>query len=333
MTQPPRRSLRALWSEALAAAGGTRRAALFVLEYAAVRAWSLIINCFPVETNLRTARLLGRVWWLVMKRHRDRAMDNLRPALGHVYDETRLREIARRSFEHFAQVYLVELPMTPRLVTEWSWARHVELGDLGPALRELLSGRGALLLTAHFGNFELMGYAISRLGLPLTAIMRPLDNVLLNEFLVSTRRASGLSLLFKKGAMEAADDVIAGGGALCFIADQDAGRKGVFADFFGRPASWYKSIGLLAMRHRVPIIVGHATRIGAGFRYRLSIERIIQPEELDAADDPLAWVTHTFAVAMEVAIRRAPEQYLWAHRRWKTRPRGERCPPTARSRP
>lgn len=321
MTPAVRLSPLALWRQARRDAGNPRRAALFLLEYLALRLWCLVINCFPIELNLHTARLLGRVWWSVMKRHRERALDNLRPALGTHYSEQQLREIARRSFEHFTQVYLVELPMTPRLVTEWSWARYVELGPIGPALRELLGRRGVILLTAHFGNFELLGYTIARLGLPLTAIMRPLDNTLLNDFLVRTRRGSGLSLLFKKGAMQAADDILAAGGALCFIADQDAGRKGVFADFFHRPASWYKSIGLLAMRHRTPIIVGHAVRVRAGFRYRMGIDRIIQPHEWDAASDPLEWITRTFAAAMESAIRCYPEQYLWVHRRWKTRPR------------
>lgn len=301
----------------------SRRALADFALYAAVRFWVAVISVFSIETNLRTARWLGMIWWLARKKNRDIAMNNLRPALGDRYDEAQLRRIARESFLHFAQVYLVELALTPRLVTEWSWSRYVELDELGPALRELISERGVLMLTAHFGNFELLGYAIARLGLPITAIMRPLDNPYLNDFLVESRRAGGVSLVYKKGAMENADDVVKAGGALCFIADQDAGRKCVFADFFGRKAAWYKSIGLLAMRHRAPIIVGHAARIGAGMRYRIRVDRVIQPEEWDAQADPLKWITQAYASAMEQGIRAHPEQYLWAHRRWKTRPKEE----------
>jgi KDO2-lipid IV(A) lauroyltransferase len=296
----------------------------YLLEFAAVRLWMLIVGCFPVETNLKSAKLMGSIWWLLMKRHRERAMNNLRPALGRRCNEAQLWKIARRSFEHFAQIYLVEMAMTPRLVNQWSWSRYVRLHELGPALRELLRDRGVIMLTAHFGNYELLGYTIARLGLPLTAVMRPLDNPLLNEFLVSSREAGGVRLLYKRGATESADDIIESGGTLCFIADQDAGRKGMFADFFGRPASWYKSIGLLAMRHRVPLIVGYAARVQRGFHYRVAVERIIQPEEWEQQDDPLGWTTQTFAHALENGIRRWPEQYLWVHRRWKTRPRDER---------
>jgi KDO2-lipid IV(A) lauroyltransferase len=313
----------AQWRHVREAAGSPRLALRFLVEYAALRAWMLVINCFPIEANLVTGRLCGAIWWNLMRRHRERAMDNLRPALGDRYTEAELRRIARRSFEHFAQLYLVELAMAPRLVNPWSWSRYVELHELGPALRVLLQGRGAIMVTPHFGNYELLGYTIARLGLPLVAVMRPLDNPLINEHLLTARAAGGLTLLYKKGASAAATDVLAGGGALCFIADQDAGRKGIFADFFGRQASWYKSIGLLAMQYRVPIIVGSAARTRRGFHYRIDVERIIEPAEWEPQPQPLQWVTDAFAKGLEEAIRRHPEQYLWVHRRWKTRPKAE----------
>jgi KDO2-lipid IV(A) lauroyltransferase len=314
------------WIDAWRSAPSARAALATIGLYVAVRLWTLVIGCFPIETNLRTARLLGRLWWLARKKHRDIAMDNLRHALGDRLDERRLRRIARASFEHFAQLYLVELALSPRLINRWSWPRYVELGDIAPALRVLLAGRGAIMLTAHFGNFELLGFTIARLGVPITAVMRPLDNELINAFLVRSRAVGGLRLLYKKGASEAADGLLAAGGTLCFIADQDAGRKGVFADFFGRPASWYKSIGLLAMRHNAPIIVGHAARAGVGYRYRIEVERVIDPSEWEERARPLEWITQAFAGALEHAIRRQPEQYLWAHRRWKSRPRAGRTP-------
>lgn len=291
--------------------------------YAALRAWATIIQCFPIGWNLHTARLVGRIWWHVHRKRREIALANLRPALGDRYSEAELRCIARRSFEHLAQLYLVELVMTPRLVNEWSWARYVKLRALGPALRELLRGRGAIMLTGHFGSYELLGYTICRLGLPITAIMRPLDNPLINDYLVRARQAGGLTLLYKKGATAKAPEVLDAGGALCFIADQDAGRKGLFVDFFGRKASTYKSIGLLAMQKRVPIVVGYAARVRPGFHYELVVERIIQPEEWDGQADPLVWITQTFTHELERAIRRHPEQYLWAHGRWKHRPKEE----------
>src|SRR5262249_9797387 len=103
----------ARWRVAYAEAGNWRIALGWFGQYIAVRLWTLVIGCFPIETNLRTARLMGRIWWMLMAKHRARAMDNLRPALGAEYSDDRLRNIARRSFEHFAQVYLVEMALTP----------------------------------------------------------------------------------------------------------------------------------------------------------------------------------------------------------------------------
>lgn len=301
------------------------RAWRYYLEYAAVRIWTVLLCCFSIDVNLKFARLLGNLWWLGIAKNRRRAMDHLRQALGDRFPEDRLREIGRRSFEHWAQVYLVELALTPALITPRTWARYVTLYELAPALRELLKTRGVIMLTAHFGNFELLGFVLAKLGLPMTALMRPLDNPLLNDFLLESREAGGIHLLYKKGATQSADNVVAGGGTLSFIADQDAGRKAVFSDFFGRKASWYKSIGLLAIHRRVPILVGCAVRERPGLHYGIHVERIIQPEEWESQPQPLQWITDAFAGALETGIRRHPEQYLWIHRRWKSRPPEERA--------
>ncbi len=315
----PRR--RMTWSQLRERSGGSAAALRNLCVYAALRAWALLVGCFPIEINLRTARLMGRFWWRISPRHRQRALENLRPSFAGQYDEQQLAQIACGAFEHFAALYLVELLCTPRLITLWSWSRYVQLTDLSSALRILVSGRGCIMLTPHFGNYELLGYTIAQLGLPLTAIMRPPDNPLLDDYLQRTRRRSGLSLLMKKGVSQDADNLLASGGTLCFIADQDAGQRGVFVEFFGRPASWYKSIALLAMRHEKPVIVGGAVRIGGRFRYEIRVTRIIQPREWAGVADPLRWITREFAAALEALIRAAPEQYLWMHRRWKSQPR------------
>lgn len=312
-----------IWRSAWREAGNWKTRLQWLVEYAGLRAWSTVISCFPMELNLQTARLFGRAWWMISAKHRARAMDNLRPAFGTQLSEAAMLKIARDSFEHFAQVYLVELILTPRLVNEWSWPRYVELGNVEPALRQLLTGGATIMLTPHFGNFELMGYTIARLGLPISAVMRSLDNSLVMDMVISAREAGGLHLLEKRGAMEDAPRILDQGGTVCFIADQDAGKKGVFSMFFNRKASWYKSIGLLAMQKRTPLVIGQMVRVERGFRYRMEVERIVQPAEWDLQDNPLQWITDTFAAAFEAAIRRHPEQYLWMHRRWKTRPKGE----------
>lgn len=322
--KPPAARL-ARWGLAWREAGGGLPALRNIGVYLAIRLWAALISLFPVDVNLRSARFLGALWWLLRRSSRERSMENLRYGFPDL-DDRRREQIAREALKHFTQVFLVEAIMTPRLVNEWTWSRYVELDpSVAPALRRLIRGEPVIMVTPHFGNFELMGYMIAKLGFPLSAVMRPLDNALLTSYVERSREAGGLTLLYKKGAIESAAPLLESGGVLCFIADQDAGSKGIFVDFFNRPASWYKSIGLLAMHTRVPVVVGHMVRTRQGFRYRMYVDRVIRPDEWDSQDDPLRWITTAFANDFEQAIRRHPEQYLWAHRRWKSEP-GQRKP-------
>ncbi len=292
------------------------------LIYIALRLIAMILQMFPVNLNLKTARLLGRIWYGIMPRHRERARNHLRLAYGSRMSHRETDRLALRSMQQMTMM-AVECLFTPRLISEWTWSRYVRLKDIDQALDLLLGRRGAILVTGHYGNWELIGFTLAALGFPLAAVMRPLDNPYLNQFLMEVRAKRGLRLLYKKGASQSAGEVLAGGGVLGFIADQNAGQKGEFVDFFGQKASTYKSIGLLAIEYNVPIIVGYARRLSNRFEYEVGCNRIIRPAEWAGREKQLHWITQEYTRAIECFVREAPEQYLWIHRRWKSRPRGE----------
>jgi len=283
----------------------------------------MILQIFPVDWNLKTARVAGAFWYGAIKRHRQRACEHLRLAFGSQLTDDQVETLARQSMQQVAMM-VVEMLFTPRLINEWTWPRYVRLKQTQEAMDVLISERGAILLTGHYGNWELVGFMLATLGFPLTAVMRPLDNPYLNRFLLDVRAKRGLKLLYKKGASQSAGDILSSGGILGFIADQNAGHKGLFVDFFGEKASTYKSIGLLAMEYNVPIVVGCARRVSKRFRYEVECNRVIRPPEWADRDDPLEWITQEYSRAIEECIRVAPEQYLWMHRRWKSRPSTER---------
>ena len=221
-------------------------------------------------------------------------------------------------------MFAVEVICLPRLINAMTWSRFIELKNFNEALELTVSGRGAILVTGHYGSFEMTGHLLAALGFDLVAVMRPLDNVYLNRFVVRSRRTHGLTLIDKKGATAQAESMLREGRLLGFIGDQDAGRKGIFVNFFGRPASTYKSIGLLAMATRCPIIVGYARRQGDKARYTVGVQRVIHPHEWEDRKDALRWITQTYTSALEDVVREDPEQYLWIHRRWKSTPRATR---------
>lgn len=195
----------------------------------------------------------------------------------------------------------------------------------GMAHLETLRGRGAILMTGHFGAFELLGAWLGRLQ-SIDFVVRPLSNPLVEARLQAIRAAAGV------GRIDAADPrrvytTLARGGWVCMLADQDARRSGVFVPFFGRPASTPAGPARIALKAGVPIVMGFATRRADG-RLELDVEAPLAPPA--AGDpDPVRTLTLAHTARLEHWIRRTPEQWFWLHRRWKTRPPDDAAPERA----
>jgi KDO2-lipid IV(A) lauroyltransferase len=208
-----------------------------------------------------------------------------------------------------------------------TWARHTRIVNLGSALEMLNAQQPCIVLTGHLGNWEVLGYLLAVLGYDINALARPIDNPLINDWLLGIRERKGLKIITKWDATDRMLGVLRQGGALGFIADQNAGDRGLFVPFFGRLASTYKSIGLLAMRKQVPVVCGYAHRVERQERvysFEIGVVDVIRPEDWQGFRDPLYYITARYIRAIETMIRMKPEQYLWMHRRWKSRPRHER---------
>lgn len=319
--------------------------------YWAVRGALGALGTGDLNANVQRARTMGRFFGTKVQRKRlGRAMDNLAVAFPD-WDEARRREYAIKSYEHLFTL-AVEMAYTPRKLSEDGWSDHLRIGNLAGAVRHLVAGKPTVMVTGHCGSWELMGYMLALLGFPVHALYRPLDLKPLDEWVQTSRRSRGLVLVDKFGATEDLPRLLDAGGMAGFIADQNAGDKGLFVPFFGRLASTYKTIGLLAIRYDAPILCGQARRLvwerdraeehrgsraddgegelgftnwsGEAMRYRIDVVDVIMPEDWKSQPDPLFYVTARYRRALEQMVRRAPEQNLWMHRYWKSRPRHER---------
>ena len=289
-------------------------------QYLAVRAVTGFIQCFDVNQNLETAGLVGSIFGTLTPRRCDRAADNIRASFPD-WPEERIQKTAFESIRHMFQLFMVESMISPRLISPSSWSKYVRVGDVSGLLDLLLRGEPAIFVTGHCGNWELLGCVLASIGYPLVALARPLDNSLINDWLLGIREARGMTIVTKWGATPILQDTLRSGGRLGFIADQNAGDQGLFVPFFGRFASAYKSIGLLAMRYNVPIVAGAAKRMGDRFQYQLHFADLIRPQDWADQPDPLFYITARYTRAIETMVRNAPDQYLWIHRRWKSRPK------------
>jgi KDO2-lipid IV(A) lauroyltransferase len=292
-------------------------------QYFALRTLSALMQCFDVEENLRTVGAFGSIYATLSAKRRGRARMNITRSFPGISEEE-ANELAEQSIRNMFQIFAVDSLAMPELLTRITWPDRVIVGDMNEVLPLLVKEDPALFLTAHAGNWEVLGYFVSLLGFRMTALARPIDNPLINKWLLDLREANGLKILTKFGATDEVDRLIKDGKRVGFIADQNAGDKGLFVPFMGRMASSYKSIGLLAMRHQIPVVAGFAKRTPGQFEYEIMITDIIKPEDWADQPDPLFYISARFNRAVEQFVRLVPEQYLWVHRRWKSRPRWER---------
>jgi KDO2-lipid IV(A) lauroyltransferase len=194
------------------------------------------------------------------------------------------------------------------------WIRYQGFEHFQEAKRR---GKGVLFATAHLGNWELSAYAHALMAEPMSVVVRPLDNPLLNDFVQRRRAASGNTILGKKEFLRGVLEALRLNRAVGILIDQDAGSAGVFVDFFGRKASVDAGFARLAHRTGAAVIPGFALWNADENRFVLHFEPIVEMTGDVAAD------SQRLHGILERMIRQHPDQWLWIHRRWKTRPPGE----------
>jgi len=297
-----------------------RNRALDYLVYLFARLLVCILQALSVEQSYAFARFLAWILYHADKRHRVVGLENLQAAFGDRYTEAERDAIVRGVYEHFCMM-LMEIMHIPRKLHPETWRDRITLVGHEKVVDRLLAGGPMILLTGHFGNWEMAGYLFGVFGFPPHSVARTLDNPYLDRFLREFRERTGQKMIPKNGGYDEMLATLRGGGVLSFLADQDAGQNGLYVDFFGRPASTHKAIALLAIEHKAPVVVGYARRIGPGFRYEVGCPEVIDPADLAGSADDVRELTQRFTTAIEQVIRNSPEQYLWLHRRWKHQPK------------
>ncbi|HEX6985726.1 MAG TPA: lipid A biosynthesis acyltransferase, partial [Planctomycetaceae bacterium] len=294
------------------------------LEYFAFRLVVCVVAALPLRTSVRLAEGLAFLFARVLPQKVVRghvARENLRLAFPQRSD-AEIEALVLGMWRHLFRM-VVEIVQLPRKVGRDNMADVFTFRNRDETVRALCSGRPVLILGGHFGNWEVGNVAFGAFGFPVNGVARDLDNPYLHDWFLRIRRKSGGRLISKRGGGTEMTEVLARRGLLGLLCDQDAGDRGLFVPFFGRDASTFKSIALLAMEYRALVVVGYSLRLPDDFReahwvrYEIGCEEIIDPDECGGVDE----ITRRYTAALERAIRRAPEQYFWVHRRWKSKPR------------
>ncbi|MDX1970409.1 MAG: lysophospholipid acyltransferase family protein [Planctomycetaceae bacterium] len=290
-----------------------------------------LIECLPLRTSVRMAESFAWFLHYVLPRKLTRyhvSRENLRRAFGESPSEAWIDRTVYRMWVHLFRM-VIELVQAPRKLHRQTYHQICQFVDLSFTNECILSGRRVLLLGGHFGNWEVANGLFGVWGFPMGVVARQMDNPLLDDWFRRYREGYGHRLLQKKGDFDDLLELLKSGGNVALLGDQDAGSRGLFVDFFGHPASTFKSIALLALEYDALIMVGAAIRQPDDFtnnlwaRFEVDAEDVIDPRDVTSAN-PVGEITQRFTSALEQLIRRAPEQYFWVHRRWKSEPRSRK---------
>jgi len=285
------------------------------LAYLIVRVLICIVQAMPMRAGRPVAKWLAWVFCDVLRLRAAVVDDNLAHAFPKLSPSQR-GQIARRMWEHLFLLVL-EVAHAPRKIHETNWRDYITLKDEDRLVRLLLDDRPTLIVTAHFGNFEVAGYVLAILGFPTYTVARTLDNPYLDRFLNRFRGSTGQKMIPKNGSYDQIVEVLARGGTMTFLADQYAGPKGCWVEFFGRKASAHKAIALLALDNDAPMAVTSARRLDRPLHLELDTPAVIDPRQTRHEVGTIADLTQWYTSRLEEIIRRAPDQYWWLHRRWK----------------
>jgi KDO2-lipid IV(A) lauroyltransferase len=294
------------------------------VEYGAVRTAAVAVRILPAFVCRRLLEGLGLTYYSLFRRHRRVALDNLRRMLPRPEDDRLRRRIARGSFRNLGRLLFDLLWMAGRSFE--TIERQVETEGWEHLDAAYRRGRGVLLFSAHFGNWERVALLQGFRGRRLNMIIRPLDNPLLEAYFNRFRTRSGNRVIPKRGALRRCLRPIRNGEGIAIVIDQRVPwTDAVLVDFFGRPAATTRSLARLALRFGCSVIPVFSIPLPDG-RYRIVYEPEVPLPRHGTDEDRIRDLTQRCTGVIERYVRRYPEFWFWMHRRW-LRPAGEPVAP------
>jgi KDO2-lipid IV(A) lauroyltransferase len=290
------------------------------LEHLGYRLGLGVLGLLPEGLALRLGEGMGWVAGVVLGIRRRTVRAHLRQAFPQESEAWR-RRVARASFRHLGREALATF-LLGRLSREEILER-IEIPGF-EALQEAIEvGGGAVLLTPHFGNWEVAGAGLAARGIPLDVVAQRQRNPLFDADLNETRRRLGMSVILRGEAPKEVLRSLRRGRAVAIVWDQNVRRGGIFVEFLGKTASTARGPAIFPLRTGCPVFQGVNRRTeGYPSRYRLEVVPVAHTPTGNMEDDVRS-LTETYTRYLEKEIIRTPEQYFWQHRRWKTRPPGE----------
>ena len=290
-------------------------------QYIAAAILVRILSLLPYRLASDAGGFIGRLGYLMDKRHRNIALENLARAFPD-RDKEDLAGIAGKVFENLGRsaAEFVHIASHPQASVKDILSKWVTVEGQHYVNNAIMNNKGVIYLTAHFGNWELLGLSLSTNNCILNVIARPIDNRRIDRIVTSLRSVLGANILPKKGVLRDTLRGLKKGGAVAILLDQNTSREeGVFVDYFGQPAATNRGLALIAMKSGASVIPVFIVRENT-YSHRMVYLPEVEIKRSDNLDSDVITYTQKFTNIIESFVRDHPEQWFWMHRRWKTRP-------------
>jgi KDO2-lipid IV(A) lauroyltransferase len=289
------------------------------VEYAVAMVVALPFYLLPRTIAFRIGEWVGELLYWVMRRRRAIGYKNLNIAFGNQLSEQEKQHILRLTFKNLGKS-LVEVIHFPKM-SKGYLREKVHIVGQENYLAAMREGKGLIFLTAHIGNWEMSSHVWSAVGYPLRIVVRPLDNQFLDRVTTRLRTIHGNKLLTRRNGLKQIISALKNKEAVGILIDQNTLRsKGIFVDFFGKPACTTPVIAILALRYDVPVIPTFIIRTGFD-THTLYIGPEIDIRRTGDPQKDIEVNIANFNGIIEDFIRQYPEQWFWIHNRWKNQPR------------
>ena len=298
--------------------------ALAYSEYFLVYSFYAFLNILPQDLSLKIGRFLGLLFYKIDKKHRKHTLNNLKIAFP-TKTENELNDIAIKFYKNLGMVFVEIFRLNK--YKESNIDDFVEYDF--DQIKNIYGGQGILLLTAHFGNWELLAKTFGLKGYKGNVLARPLDNPYIEKILYDLRTASGNKVIYnRENAVKNIIKALNEKEIVGFLPDENASKRiGVFVDFFGVKACTMPGMANIAAKTKLPVVPAFIVRIkgkdGNYSKHRLIIEPPLDIKYTSDRKTDTMNILKLFNEKIEGIIKQYPEQWFWIHNRWKTRPDGE----------
>jgi Kdo2-lipid IVA lauroyltransferase/acyltransferase len=286
----------------------------YKIEYITVKAILFLVNLISYRMALGLGNLIGFLAFSIFRIRREVTLTNLKKSLGDRFTNKQYKRLGLRAYCNICKS-MIEYGLFPSF-NKKKLEKYITIEGAEHFQKIKEAGKGAVLVTGHFGSWELMGAYIAQHGWPIDYLVGEQHNLKVNEIMNDHRRMYGIGLIELGVAARGVFKAVREGRMVAMLSDQDAGSDGVIVEFLGRPASTPKGPAAFSLKTGAPLLCGVIVR--EGMHQRIIVEPPINIHSTGDKNEDIRALTQAYTSVLSKYIREYPDHWFWPHRRWKS---------------